>query len=176
MRRGWLAWNRLYIKAVNSDDGELLNQFFDDACDEDITFFTKRRYIWNIIRGKEFCRILADWVIDWYRRALDDYDHCDDIMDRVVTLLHNVMYTLNEWSDQDKIKRSLVWKITKYAPILTVDTLPYISEERLIHIIDSDKWIVTDSAMRPIVNYNAKLKVDLASLQVSVDLMSDLSR
>ena len=176
MKRSWIAWNRLYIQAVNSDDGEQLNYFFDEACDEDLAFFTRKRYIWNIIRGKEFCRILADWVVDWYRRASEDYERGDEIMEKVLCLLHNVMYTLNSWDNQDKIKRSLIWKITKYAPILTVDTLPYISEERLIHILDSDKWIVTDQAMKPVVEYNAKLKVDLATARASVDLMSDLAQ
>ena len=176
MKRGWLAWNLLYIRAVNSDDGEQLNYFFDEASDKGLAFFTKSCYIWNIIRGKEFCRILADWVIDWYRRASEEDERGDAIMEKVLSLLHNVMVSLDHWDNQDKIKRSLVWKITKYAPILTIDTLPYISEDRLVHILESDKWIVTDETMKTVVNYTAKLKVDLASAQASMEYMSDLPR
>ena len=134
----WLRLNRLYIRAANSDDQDTLRRFFDESSD-DPRFFTRRCYIWNIIRGKEFCRIVAEWAIDWYRR-LADYARADveietakEAEQTLVETLHRIIST----ETHENIKRSLVWKITKYAPIITIDTLPYISEERLLNIINS---------------------------------------
>lgn len=164
---GWLYWNRRYLKAVNSGDEAAQSEFFDDACDEDATFWRSKRYIWNWIRGKEFCRMLADWAIDWYR-VTKDTDEGDRVMGKVISLLHQVMVT----ETNENIKRSLVWKITKYAPILTIDTLPHIGPERLVNILDSDKWIVTDEPMRHIVLYCAKQKLTIADQMATISNLS----
>ena len=161
--------NRMYIDAVNSDDTEEINRFFDTVS-EDERYFTRRRYIWNLIRGKEFCRLVAEWSIDWYRRA-SVLDKTGNIaMLDVVRTLHWIMST----ETHEKIKRSLVWKITKYAPIVTIDTVPYISPERIRNILNSDRWIVTDVAMEPIVNGYSELLLDLTNTKAALTAVGGL--
>lgn len=167
----WLSLNLTYIRAVNADDTATLAKLFDQISEKE-HYFTSRLYIWNHIRGKEFCRNVAEWVIDWYRRSAESINAEDSvrIMGTVIRTLHWILTT----ESNDRIRRSLVWKITKYAPILTVDTLPHISEERLRNILDSDKWIVCDEGIRPIVQYAASLKVQLANEKATAETLSTL--
>ena len=160
--------NRTYIGAVNADDTEEINRFFDTVS-EDERYFTRRRYIWNLIRGKEFCRLVAEWVIDWYKRS-SVMDDGNVAMADVIRVLHWIMST----ERHEKIKRSLVWKITKYAPIVTIDTVPYISPERIQNILNSDRWIVTDNAMAPIVKSYAEMVLDLTNTKAALTAVGGL--
>lgn len=159
MEKSWIKWNLWYIRSVNCDDEEGLYDFFDAGCDQK-GFFTRKRYIWNIIRGKLFCQYFASWAIQWYKRIIEgciDIDaYCQTVEATLVEAIHRVMAS----EQQENIKRSLVWKITKQAPILTIDTIPYISKDRLYHLLDSDKYIIADAAMKPIVDYCRQKSVE----------------
>lgn len=164
----WISLNLEYIRAVNAGNDAEVIRFFDRISD-DKRYFTKKRYIWNIIRGKEFCRIVANWVIEWYRISSTRDDGTTAMCD-VLNVLHWIMTSENH----ERVKKSLVWKITKDAPILTIDTLPHVSPERLINILNSDRWIVTDDALRPIINGYIELELELASAKSSLAAMEGL--
>ena len=168
MKRNWVKWNLLYIRAVNSYDREALSRLFDEGCDHP-EFFVRKRYIWNIIRGKEFCRIFAEWIIEWYRAAESGRVGWE-VMDTVVDLFNRFMVT----ETHDNIKRSLVWKVTKIVPLLTVHTVPYISGERLTHIMESGKHCVTDGVIRPFMDRIVELSELLDTTNTTMDtLLSD---
>jgi len=171
-RHSWLSMNLMYIRAVNSDDQATLRRLLDESCDDPM-FFTRRCYIWNVLRGKEFCRVVAEWAIDWYRTLTGTVgDHRSaEAEQNLVEVIHRIMVT----EKHENIKRSLVWKITKYAPIITVDTIPYISEERLMNLVSSDRYILTDTSLKPLIRYCSELQMDLASSKAMIAALNDIT-
>lgn len=71
--RNAFQWNLAYIQAVNKCDRQTFLQLFHDAMEMELKgLFIRKRYIWNWIRGKDFYKNLAYYVVQQVKDALGD--------------------------------------------------------------------------------------------------------
>lgn len=163
--RKTIKWNLRYIEAVNSGDrrpflsllGELLN--LENA-------FTKRCYIWNIIRGREFYKNLSFYVVSKAKEVLNgESDNPEEAMARIEQVIQIVMET----ERRKTVKQSFVWNITKQVPIITVDTLRYMDIKRITHILQNEKRVLNDSSMDPFIQEIIRLKILVNQTDLALD-------
>ncbi|MCM1230092.1 MAG: hypothetical protein NC489_08165 [Ruminococcus flavefaciens] len=150
----WIQWNLTYIRIVNSCDNKKLQVFYQKLSELPHAF-SRKRYIWNIIRGKSFYINAANYVIENVNLAklsidLDPQQQMDketnELMTHTSEFIHNVLAS----EPDESVRKSFIWRIGKYVPFLTVDMIPYLSKERVQHILDGD-WIINDPPLEPFI-------------------------
>lgn len=131
-----------YITTINKCDMAEMYKFFLEI----ITIpgaFTKKCYLWNIVRGKDFYKCASDFVVR--EMAQLDMAHPD-----VDTKLHvdNMELMINgilDSTSNEAIRKSFVWNVTKKVPILYSVMLPYMSYERIQNILKNDNVLIDDT-------------------------------
>lgn len=147
--------NLRYIEAINSGDRRPFLSLLEELLNIDHAF-TKKYYIWNIIRGREFYKNLSYYVVSLAKEVLNEtLGDPDSAMDRIEQVIHIVMETEN----RKNVRQSFVWNITKQVPLITLDTLRYMDAERVINILQSEKRVLNDSPMDPIIREIIRLKI-----------------
>lgn len=157
----WIQWNWKYIRVVNSCDNGKLQALYGEMAKLPGAF-TRRRYIWNLIRGKTFYLNAASYVIENVALArLNIEANPEGIMDDATRQLmddtHKFIQDLMASEKDDSVKRSFVWRVTKNAPLITTDILPYMGENRVRIILDGD-WMLNDQPLSPIINIITELR------------------
>ena len=60
----------------------------------------------------------------------------------------------------------------KQIPLLTVDTIQYASREKILSILRSDKYAITDEAVNPFVSEIVDLKLQVKDLEEQIQALS----
>ena len=169
--RNALQWNIAYVKAVNNCDRQVFLQLFHDAMKAEVKgLFTRKRYVWNWIRGKDFYKNLAYYVVSEVKNALGE-GSCNrtEILERVEKLIHELLTSEKRYD----VRKSFIWNITKQVPLITTDTVAYMSEDRITNMLRSDKLIMCDATFTPfireIVDLKGKLKDSEDILTATLD-------
>ena len=150
--RNAFQWNLAYIQAVNRCDRQTFLQLFHDAMKMELKgLFNRKRYIWNWIRGKDFYKNLAYYVVQQVKDALGD-GFCN--------------------RERYDVRKSFIWNITKQVPLITIDTIGYMSEERVTNMLRSDKSILCDAAFGPFIKELIDLKGKLKDAEEVIDAMT----
>ena len=153
--------NRLYIRAMNEGDGSDVELFFTALVTINPAIrFKKKRYLWNLIRGRGFYTAFGNWI----RLVLKDYETWmgnSTAVDNALGLIHDLA-----GHDRDKKAfKSFAWNLTKTCPILTLDLAPVLSEERIQHILRSKDIIFTDDATKPFVDEIMNLRRTIMNMK-----------
>ena len=106
-------------------------------------FLHRRRYLWNLVRGKAFYLAMVDHLVDLCNGLEYGAVLGNEIEDIIVNIFESEKY--------ERTRRSFVWNLTKRVPLVTVQTVALISEERLMNIVRGERCI-TDAHMRPLVS------------------------
>lgn len=113
-------------------------------------YFTSKWYLWNIIRPRDFYKMISMFIIEVLTYNQDDQvmmNYADDLLKLVLS------------SDCDlQIKKSFVWNITKKIPLMTEDTIRYMSPEKIESLLLSGKNIICDDVTRPFISTVLKLQ------------------
>lgn len=164
--------NKKIIATYNSCDmttfTDTVNQFLDSPDKEAI--FTKKWYVWNIIRPKDYYKCMAEYVITSINYALNpdkirpaecdgSYCQCIGITDQTETLVdywmrhaEYIIKMILRTTKDPAIQKSFIWKIMKKIPLITVDTIQYANPEKLHNLLTGDKKIICDDYMRPFID------------------------
>lgn len=144
----WIKDNLDMIRVMNScnyqEFARLISAIINRPYPE--KYFTSKRYVWNIIRPRDFYKMSAMWVIEKIKIAQIDEDSAHMAAAEMVIKL--VLKSTKEYT----IKRSFIWNIMKQCPLITVDTIQYASAEKLQSLLTGDKEIICDDIMRPIID------------------------
>lgn len=134
--------------------------------------FRKKRYVWNIIRGKAFYKELATYVIRNVQWVMDGTLLKDNkaTMDNIEMLVHEVVTT----ETNTRAIKSFVWNVTKRIPLLTVDTIPYMSPDRVKNVLMSEKLVLNDAALDPFIDTITQLRGQLAESTKLADSLADM--
>lgn len=134
--------NARIIHVFNSCDRGEFVELIDDIVKEKnvMRLFTSVIYVWNIIRPRDFYKLLAGWVVD----EIVKYGKLEnaDVMIKVVL----------KTAKTEAIKETFIWNVTKNCPLLTIDTIQYMSAERLANILQSTKYVYCDEYTKPIMD------------------------
>lgn len=137
-----------YIAIVNKCDMTEMYQFFLEII-KIPEVFERKRYIWNIIRGKDFYKCAADFVVR--EMAQLDMGDPDELSSDHITNMENMINGILNSTKNEAIRKSFVWNVTKKVPILYMVMLPYMSPERIQNILKSDNLLI-DDALKPIID------------------------
>ena len=164
----WIQWNLKYIRTINSCNNGHLMAFYAELSELSGAFI-KRRYLWNIIRGKTFYINAANYVINNVEMAkisidLDSNHQMDDATDNLMAHTRSFIRDILASEKDEAVRRSFIWRIGKHVPFLTTDMLPYLSKERVKNILDGD-WIINDTALEPFIAEIRELRATNESLQ-----------
>lgn len=153
------------IHVYNSCDRNEFAKLFDQVLaykeDQVVNVFTQRRYLWNLIRPRDFYKMAAWYIIESTKDA-EKFKHVD-------TLVHVILTTAHD----DKIRRSFVWNILKHVPLLTIDTIQYASSEKIRNILTSDNAVYSDTYVAPFINEIHRLRGDCTAYQDLIALQCD---
>lgn len=149
--------NMNYIKTVNRCNMDSFKKFMTDilmtetdGSDEQVLeLFTSKRYIWNLIRGKDFYKSMADYIVCLTK--INAYNEADILLRCVVETTK-----VRPSSDDQKgdIRKHFVTQVMKRAPFLTVTTIQYMSPERLEQILELPALheLYVDTTLQPFIN------------------------
>lgn len=102
------------------------------------TYFTSRRYIWNIIRPRDFYKMCAMYVHSHTEGDLTEFDKVERLINIVL-----------ETAKSEQIKKTFVWNITKSTPLIIWKMIPYMSREKIVNMITKKKYVITDDLIQP---------------------------
>lgn len=168
--RNAFQWNLAYIQAVNKCDRQTFLQLFHDAMKMDLKgLFTRKRYIWNWIRGKDFYKNLAYYVVQQVKDVLSgECGNRSEVLEQLEKLIHEVLASEKRY----EVRKSFIWNITKQVPLITIDTISYMSEDRITNMLRSDKSILCDAAFGPFINELIDLKERLKESEEIITALS----
>lgn len=175
-----LKWNLRYVAAINSCDQRDMQSFIVDCCGAVgyERFMCGKRYLWNLIRGKSFYLGLAEWLSDTGNKVIEtetlrDCVEREILRDRMMERIDRLVPLVMRTERSEKAKRTFVWNLTKRAPILTVDTIRYMSDERVYNILMNGRTVVNDSAVQPFINAVHDLRLAVDQGETLVNMMLD---
>lgn len=155
--------NARIIRVLNSCKWDEFNALVVECIDIP-KIFTSKRYVWNIIRGRDFYKMLAHLTIESIQNGN---------MELAEKLIRVVMTT----AKTNEIKLSFTRAIVKILPLITIDTIPYISTEKLRRILRNDlenASVIADDTMKPILLEIIDLKKQILSLEEQIKLMQEI--
>lgn len=152
--------NLRIISVLNSCDRKTFEKLINEVIDNPKVFRSKL-YVWNIVRGRDFYKMLSHYVIEQFENNNDDPTKNN----KVETIINMVMDT----AKSEAIKRNFIWAIMKQVPLLTATTIQYASREKIHSILNSDKTIYTDDALAPFVEEIALLHKRIKDLEDEVE-------
>lgn len=169
-----IQWNLRYIRTINSCNNGQLIEFYSDMSKLPDAF-TRKRYLWNLIRGKTFYINAADYVIEnvgLAKLSIDtDPNHAmDQETNDLMTQTSKFVHDLLESEKDESVRRSFIWRIGKHVPFLTVDTVQYLSKDRVRNILSGD-WVINDPALNPFIDEIRELRETNQALR---DMITDL--
>ena len=161
--------NLRIIQVINSCDRTQFMELLDDVIDIP-GIFRKKRYIWNIIRPRDMYKMVAHWVVGRCEKYQNDMNNPIELaktlgldfdgdvvypaqialvyLNPIETAIHEIITSTKSHS----IKRTFVYGIIKSQPILTIDTIQYLSEEKIKHMVTGDKTLICDDILRPFID------------------------
>ena len=168
---GFIQLNLKYIRAVNSCRKNNLADFLKDINNLDGAF-TKKRYLWNWIRGKNFYIQLTQWTVDLSKEALNT-DNEALIEQNMLQISKNLKIVMETEKDEH-VRENFVWNVTKAVPLLTLDILRYISRERLTNILRNRTKILCESELLPFTERISELTDEVSGLRELIETMNQL--
>ena len=162
---GPISWAKLNVRIIRTFNScnptifqDLLTDIMTTMPEEQRTkIFTSKLYIWNILRPRDFYRMASIWVTDMV--GAGELDHAE-------TMIKLVLSTTNN----ESACKNFIWVITKRVPLLTEDTIRFMSPEKIHSLLSGDKELICDQVMRPIVDEIMSLRTRIESLEVLTDL------
>lgn len=164
-----LQLNWKYIQVINKCSNRDLRNFYDEI--QDLSgAFTKKRYIWNLIRGKTFYINMAQFIVDTIRQIAKTVRESEcpelfatenDTLDEMNQLIKDI---LNSESDPE-VRKFFIWSIGKHLPLLTVETVQYLSPDRITNILTNGKDVIYDTQMKPLIDEIIALRSECDTLR-----------
>ena len=156
--RNWVKTNLEIIRVMNScsrtNFEELLNRILE--LPDHMKYFTSKRYIWNIIRGRDYYKMLAHYV-------------CVCIETNNHARAEQIIRIVSETESDQAVIKSFIWAVMKQVPLLTTVTIQFASPEKIKSILSSDKVILTDDALIPFVDYVMELRKQIKDLEDQIE-------
>lgn len=156
---GWFKFNIRILRVLNSCDRKSFEALVDEALDIYPKLLSSRWYLWNVVRGRDYYKMMAHYVVT--RAQTDDREKCE-------TILRIVLHTTKD----EAVRRNFIWAIMKQVPLLTIDTVPYASREKIQSILRSDKFAITDEAISPFVREVIDLRLQIKDLEEQVSALT----
>ena len=158
----WFKLNARIVQTFNSCNPTKFQELLTDVMmkyppKQALKIFSSKLYVWNIVRPRDFYRMTSIWVTD--QIAVGKLQDAENMIKLVLLTTHN-----------ESACKNFIWVITKRVPLLTVDTIKYMSPEKIHSILSGDKEIICDHVMRPIVDEVINLRNRIESLEVLTDL------
>lgn len=175
---GIIRLNVKIIRVLNSCDRKDFEALINEVIDQP-NVFRKKYFIWNIVRGRDFYKMLAYYVIQQIeQQVLDDNEsHDDDVsyvgnhhINQAETIIHMVMET----AKTETIKKNFIWAIMKQVPILTTTTVQYASAEKIRSILKSGKTIVMDSSIKPFIDEVVELRQTIVEQEERIQVLETM--
>ena len=141
--RSCVRINLDYIKAINSCDIETFHNFMTNLLVENETeervrkLFSSKKYLWNILRGKDFYKMMSMYIVK-IMGFESSREEGSALYDYVI-----------ETTKSEEVKKSFTKSIMKSTPFLTMTSIQYMSEQRLIQIINDFDFVYVDSYLTP---------------------------
>lgn len=153
--RGWWAWNRYYFASVNMCDNTAMLHFFDNVLINCKDGFKRRCYFWNWVRGKSFYISASRYVIENIRGVMNnDAEDPAENLRKAEQMIHEILDSTKD----EKTRRSFVWNIGKAVPFLTIDTIRYLSSERIGNILSGEDHVCNDAYLQPFIRTIQELR------------------
>ena len=167
--------NAKIVSVLNSCDRKRFEALIDEVLNIP-RIFTSKLYVWNWIRGRDFYKMLAHYVIVNIENCHSPGDITYEeqpsnpyTMDHAERVLQMVLTTASD----ESVKKNFIWAITKRIPLLTADTISYLSQEKIYSLLRSDKVLITDGAINPFVTEIYNLRKQIKDLEDQLEV-SDL--
>ena len=156
--------NLRIISVLNSCNRAAFEELVDEFIGQS-KIFRSKWYIWNIVRGKDFYKMLSHYVVEKTTNP-EKKNHAS---------AEWVVRMMAETTKDQVVLDHFVWAILKQVPLLTVVTIQYASEEKIHSILNSDKTIYTDDALAPFVEEIALLHKRIKDLEDEVEAFKLMS-
>ena len=165
----WFKLNIRIIQTYNSCNMSTFSKLVEDLLDADNQrAFSSKRYIWNVIRPKDYYKCMADIVVKYIESIIKG--SYDDSAEYCMSRAEFILNVVTKTAKTDAIRKNFVWNITKRVPLLTLVTIQYSSEDRIINILKSNKPIITDESLAPFMKEIKSLHNEIKELQDEADL------
>lgn len=165
----WIQWSIRYIRVLNSCDNGKLCAFYRDIATLPGAF-KKKRYIWNVIRGKTFYINAANYVtenVGLVKVSVDlDPNHMmDETTDKLLSDTAIFIRDILQSEQNHRVQRSFVRHIAKNTKLVTLDMLPHLDRDRILKLLNGD-WVASDSYLEPLIT-------TISSLRASNDMLTE---
>lgn len=169
--RSWFSWNFTYIKTYNSCNNVELQNFYNEILEYLPKGFTRKRYLWNILRGKTFYINVARYVITNLQASREK--NCEDpksYLDKASRMMRAILLTTKD----ERICRSFIRNIVKSVPLLTIETIQYLDSDRISMILANADGVFSDECLNPFINRITELMEENESLKQLIELQGGM--
>lgn len=156
--------NAQIISVLNTCDRKKFEALIDSVIDQPKVFRSKL-YVWNWIRGRDFYKMLAHYVVKNIESGYQSGD-AENTTVKSEVILQMVLETAKD----PAVRRNFIWAIMKQVPLLTVDTIQYASREKIISLLQSDKVLITDPYLGAFVEEIGRLRDRIRTLEDEVQM------
>lgn len=154
-----IRMNIRIIKVMNSCDRKQFTELIDEMINRP-DVFRKRYYIWNVIRGRDYYKMLSYYVIKCLQ-SREDEDYV-----KAETMIQMVMDTESDLA----VRKHFIWAVMKEVPLLTITTIQYASEAKILSLLNSNKELIVDDALKPFITKIKELKIECNALNALTTL------
>ena len=145
----WFKLNIRIFEVYNSCNRNDFNHLMDNviATVNIRDAFTKKRYLWNWIRPRDFYKMMSFYIV-YYLKSRFILGETGNIEG---TEVYEIIRIILKTTKNESIRKSFIWSIMKQVPMLTVDTIQYASAEKIKNILTDSTMIFHDTVTQPFI-------------------------
>lgn len=155
--------NLMIVRTINSCDKDEFKTCIDQVW-KIPGIFSRKRYLWNIMRGRDFYRMMSWYITELIHNNSDD----GDTFQQVEFIIGEILST----TKSEKTKQSFIRNLTKSVPLLTVDTIQYIPSERIRSILKSGSIAYIDKHLLPFMEEIIECRHQCEILKEDIDTLN----
>lgn len=167
----WIKLNTQIVSVLNTCDRKKFEALVDSVIDQPKVFRSKL-YIWNWIRGRDFYKMLAHYVIKNINSGYQNGDIVigDPPAENPTIKSEIILQMVLDTAKDEAIKRNFIWAVMKQVPLLTVDTVQYATKDKIMFLLQSDKILITDQYIGTFVDEIGRLRNQIHELEEEVQM------
>ena len=162
----FLSWDIRYIKTMNSCDRTKIRDMIIEIIDIP-DGLKKRRYLWNLFRGKNFYIPLADYVVFLARKLIYEGDDPGTI--------YKIRYIIRSIVQSEKNRDVIslfIYNILNHVNIIMLDMFPYTNPKKIEGMLTGNKPVLIDPELDSFGNVIKYYKDRVKDLENQVSILS----
>lgn len=154
---------RMFNSCTRSEFTELLDEVIANPKPKAQKILSSKLYVWNLLRPRDYYKLMTYYIVNLLK--IKDEESFEQRMETAEFLVETVLST----AKNNRIRLDFIWNVTKHVPLLSISTIRYMTPERIINILTSDKTVFADEFIQPFLTVIKQYRDEISLMATQLE-------